>query len=79
MHIRFESAFAGQRFSYSPGDVADWPDEDEAKRLVDKGIAEQLTPEAAKEAASSVGRPVRRHKQPERMTQRPAGEKAVTV
>lgn len=79
MHIRFESAFAGQNFSYAPGDVADWPDEKEAERLVSRGIAEQLTPDAAREAASSSGRPVRRHKNPERTIRAGASEKAVTV
>ena len=77
MFLRFESALAGANFSYQPGDVVDWPDEREAQRFVDKGLAEQLSPEAAREAAAASGKIPRRHRSPEKAVAKPAPEKAV--
>ena len=68
MHIRFNSAIAGSNFSYGPGDVADWPDEKEGARLVQAGIADELTADEAVKVAQSAGRPVRRHRSPEQAT-----------
>jgi hypothetical protein len=77
MFIRFESSIAGMNFSYAPGDVVEWPDEGEAERFVQRGIAEQLlSREKAQEAAQSAGRPVRRHRSPERATAKNQAEHA---
>lgn len=62
MFVRFDSAIAGANFSYAPGDVVDWPNEAEAARFVERGIAEELSRDAATQAARDVGKPVRKHK-----------------
>ena len=78
-HIRFNSAIAGLAFAYSPGDVVIWPDDAEAERLCERGIADELTEDSAKEAAKGSGRPVRVHRvpKPETATRR-APETAAT-
>lgn len=67
MYLRFESPIAGHTYSYSPGDVVEYPKEfdREAIRLVERGIAEEITKEAAEKAAVMAGRPApKRHKVP---------------
>jgi hypothetical protein len=76
MHIRFEGSIAGQNFAYQPGDVCEWPDENEAARFVAAGIATKLSPTEAAQVAASSGKTVRQHK-PETAT-RTAPEKATT-
>jgi tRNA(Ile2) C34 agmatinyltransferase TiaS len=70
MFLRFESSIAGRNFSYAPGDVVEWPDEAEAQRFCDQGIAEQLAPDEADKVARSSGRPVRKHRGIEAATRR---------
>ncbi len=71
MFIRIESSISGTNFAYAPGDVCEWPDEAEARRMVERGIAEELRDrKAAEEASAASGRPVRRHRSPETATRR---------
>lgn len=77
MHIRFNSSIAGHNFSYSPGDVVNWPDEEEAERMCERGIAEELTQEMAQKTAASSGRPVRNHRIGVERAVRTAPEKAM--
>lgn len=79
MMIRFNTPVAGTNFSYSPGDVVDWPDERQARRMIERGIAEELTPDAAEKAAASAGRPVRRHQPVETATAGKGKEKATAT
>jgi hypothetical protein len=39
VRLRITSAISGERFAYRPGDVVDWSPSDEARRLVEHGIA----------------------------------------
>jgi hypothetical protein len=72
MFIRFESSIGGANFSYAPGDVCEWPDDAEAQRMIERGIAtELLDRKSAETAAAASGRPVRRHRAPETATRRP--------
>jgi hypothetical protein len=75
--IRFNSSVSGANFVYQPGDVVEWPHEDEVQRFEERGIAERLSPEAAEKAAASSGRSVRRHRPVEKAT-RSAPETAAT-
>lgn len=74
--LKFNSPIAGRNFAISPGDVVEWPDDEEAGRMIDRGIADELTPDAAEAAARAAGRPVR-HRPVETATARKAPEKAV--
>ncbi len=78
MHIRFNSSIAGHNFDFAPGDVAEWPDEKEAQRLVDRGIAEQLSETEAKKVAADGGRNIRKHRVIETAMRSQQGERAVT-
>lgn len=77
MHIRFSTPIAGHNFAYSPGDVAVWPNDAEAREMCERGIAEEMTPDAAEKAAQSVGRPVRTHRPGKEKSVHSAPERAV--
>lgn len=79
MMLRFNSPIAGKDFSYSPGDVVNWPNEQEAKRMIGRGIADELTDEAGDAAAKAAGRPVRRHQPVETATRDKGKEKATAA
>lgn len=68
MLIRLESSLAGDNFAYQVGDVVDWPNEEEAKRFIKRGMATQLAAGEAEKVAASSGRPVHRHATPEKAT-----------
>lgn len=76
MLLHLHSPIAGPNFSYAIGDIVEWPDEDDARRMIDKGVAQELTPETAAETSKDTRRPIQRHRQPERAVKRPAAEKA---
>lgn len=76
MFLRFDTAIAGRNFAYAPGDVVEWPNDEEAARLVERSQATELTGDEAKETAKSSGKAVRRHRAsptpPENAARRPA-------
>lgn len=44
MKIRLLASISGPAGTFVPGDETDWPDDKDAKRLIDAGIAEKVTP-----------------------------------
>jgi|VirMetMinimDraft_7_1064189.scaffolds.fasta_scaffold169935_2 hypothetical protein len=44
MKIRFLVSIGGSTGVYGPGDEADWEDNKDAKRLIEAGFAEAVTP-----------------------------------
>lgn len=76
MLVQFQSSIAGANFQYQVGDIADWPNDQEAERLAERGTAEIITRDRAEELTKSLGRPIRKHK-PETAA-RSAPEKATT-
>lgn len=88
--LKFNSAIAGHRFAYAPGDVVEWDDKNEAAELCARSIAEEVSQEQAKEATK--GRQIRKHiapktdpkdqqryvDPPEYATARPAPERMTT-
>ena len=44
MKIRLLESISGTYGSFAPGDETDWPDDKDAKRLIDAGIAEKVVP-----------------------------------
>jgi hypothetical protein len=63
--LRFEDSIAGHQHSYAPGDVVEYGPEwsGEADRLIERGIAEEVTVDGAKEYLVRTGRPaVRKHR-----------------
>jgi hypothetical protein len=63
-HLCLESAIAGTNYAYAPGDVVEWPNEDEAERLVQRGHATLLDQEKASQVARDSGKPIRKHREP---------------
>jgi hypothetical protein len=55
------SPVAGINFSYHPGQIVDWSDEEEAQRLIERAHAEQVTPEVAKLHLHATGLVPRKH------------------
>lgn len=44
MKIRFLVSIGGSTGAFSPGDETDWADNKDAKRLIEAGFAEAVTP-----------------------------------
>jgi hypothetical protein len=42
MKIKILESISAVHGSFSPGEIADWPDSKDAKRLIDAGIAEAV-------------------------------------
>ena len=65
--LRFESPLAGSTFAYAPGDVVEYGPEHsrDALRLIERGIAEEVTQKWAEEHAQKAGRTsVKKHRLP---------------
>ena len=62
MFIRFNSSVSGHRFAYAVGDAVEWVDNNEAVEMCARGISEEISADAAKEA--NKGRSIRKHVAP---------------
>lgn len=54
MHLKLNSGIVGKGIVFDPGEVVDWKDDADCKRLIERGMATAATPEEIKTAGGKI-------------------------
>ena len=54
MHLKLKSGIVGKGLELSPGDVVEWQDDDDARRLIETNLATKATKEEIQTASGKI-------------------------